>query len=83
MKNIRWLLESVWKNVKKAIIETQEQDIGYAKSEKKQKWINSEILNLMTEKRTQKRDPAKYKQLNREIQKKMQRSERGVVVGEV
>ncbi|KAF2902496.1 hypothetical protein ILUMI_03690 [Ignelater luminosus] len=39
MKDIRGpvtvQVESVWKDVKKAVIETQKQDIGYAKNEKK------------------------------------------------
>lgn len=63
-------VEKVWGNIKTAIIETQEQEIGHVAYSKRQEWMTSEILDLMSERRTQKSNPVNYKTLDRAVKNK-------------
>lgn len=61
-------VELQWREIKDSLMDTQENEMGYAQPNKKQPWITDNILRLMEERRKYKtRDNNRYKQLNREI----------------
>ena len=62
--------EEKWQRMKESILESAKEHIPTTKRKEDKKWMNSEILNLMEERRKAKGDETKYKELDKCIKKK-------------
>lgn len=64
-------METLWEHLSHTLTTTQETDIGFVTSNKKQQWMTDEILLLMNERRQQKtKNNRKYRELNKIIRRK-------------
>ncbi|XP_060533833.1 uncharacterized protein LOC132706497 [Cylas formicarius] len=71
-------VEPRWTVLKKALLDTQEIDIGYVQASKKQQWMTDKILKLMDERRKYKTtDINRYRELNRAVRSECRKAKEG------
>ncbi|XP_060527005.1 craniofacial development protein 2-like [Cylas formicarius] len=71
-------VEPRWTVLKKALLDTQEIDIGYVQASKKQQWMTDKILKLMNERRKYKTtDINRYRELNRAVRSECRKAKEG------
>jgi hypothetical protein len=61
--------EELWKSVKTAITEIQSENLKPPGNKARKEWMTEDILKMMNERQMAKQNPAKYKQINRNIRK--------------